>query len=1155
LTHRKNHKDAEKGDPDVEKQKREDDEKKKYEGEEYDVLLRYVEDQKSKIKKGGDDTEEDDKDVKYTRKWYTPWKKTKISTAPKKVPQEWLETDRQKGLTGAEAEERRKSFGYNELEDTHENQFVKFISYFRGPILYVMEIAVLLAGGLQDWIDFGVIIGILIMNAAVGWYQEKQAGDIVAQLKAGIALKCTVVRDGKEGEIEARDLVPGDIIILEEGATIPADAKIIGEYSDKDGSKSKQILERIEQAKKGNKHQDDDHDDDEGPNKGPSVCSVDQSAITGESLASDKFIGDIAYYTCGVKRGKCYGLVTVQARDSFVGRTAALVSGSNEKGHFQIVLGGIGTTLLVMVIAFIFIVWIGSFFRHVQIAAPKQNNLLVYALIFLIIGVPVGLPVVTTTTLAVGAAYLARRKAIVQKLTAIESLAGVDILCSDKTGTLTANKLSLNDPYIAPDVDANWFMTVAVLASSHNVRLLDPIDKVTIVGLKDFPKVQEMLKSGWKTNKFTPFDPVSKRITAEVEKDGKHYTCAKGAPNAILKLSKFDPTTVAEYRGVAQSFATRGFRSLGVACKEDGKDWELLGMLCMFDPPRSDTAKTIGEAHDLGISVKMLTGDAVAIAKETCKQLGLKTNVYDSEKLIGGGMSGSDIRDFVEAADGFAEVFPEHKYQVVNLLQERGHLTAMTGDGVNDAPSLKKADCGIAVEGASDAARTAADVVFLDEGLSTIITAIKVARQIFHRMKAYIIYRIALCVHLQVYLMLSILILNETIRVDLIVFLAIFADVATIAIAYDRAPYARQPVEWQLPKVWIISTIMGLLLAAGTWILRGTLFLPNGGIIQNFGSLQEILFLEVALTESWVIFITRLAQEPGTPNVLPAWQLVGAVFGVDILASIFALFGWISGSRGRYDTDANGHVDIVTVVKIWLYSFGVVVIILLVYLVLSKVRFLDNIGRKKRSNKNEKLENFLTDLQRLTIVHETDHGGSYYRFASGAATGKDEDDKPGKAKDAKTQKNEKDAKKGDDNHKDGDKGLSDQTGGKDVEKHHVGKGVKDGEDQAGTNTPPSNDNTTTSRSTPAPSTQQANDNGRPAQGQQQGSTQGGQQVPQYTRGDQAPRVDLRHDVTGPLDLHLGREIHDTRGGGNGTSQAPPSTDSEASSTENQRVRG
>lgn len=262
---------------------------------------------------------------------------------------------------------------------------------------------------------------------------------------------------------------------------------------------------------------------------------------------------------------------------------------------------------------------------------------------------------------------------------------------------------------------------------------------MTIQTVKDYPQAREMLKEGWKTKSFRPFDPVSKRITAEVEKDGKQYTCAKGAPNAILKLAKLPAEEAQRYKDKAQEFAARGFRSLGVAVQEGGGEWQVLGMLPMFDPPRSDTAATIAEAGELGVKVKMLTGDAVAIAKETCKMLHMGTNVYDSDRLINGSMGGSQLHDFVEAADGFAEVFPEHKHKIVEMLQRRGHLTAMTGDGVNDAPALKKADCGIAVEGASDAARSAAAVVFLDEGLSTIITAIKVARQIFHRMKAYIV--------------------------------------------------------------------------------------------------------------------------------------------------------------------------------------------------------------------------------------------------------------------------------------------------------------------------------------------------------------------------------------------------------------------------------
>lgn len=945
-----------------------------YEGNEYDVLLQFATDEAAKLERGADDEDKED-EGETTRPWYAPWKRVKKeSKKEKKVPPDWLKTDMLQGLpSGQEIEKRRAVSGWNELQSQNENQFLKFISYFRGPILYVMELAVCLSAGLRDWIDFGVIIGILFLNAGVGWYQEKQAGDIVAQLKAGIAMKAWVIRDGREQEIEARELVPGDVIILEEGSTIPADAKIIADYNDKKGD-SNPILEK--RARRDS--QSSQNSQRSGMEKGPSVASVDQSAITGESLAVDKFVGDVAYYTCGVKRGKVYAVVVASAPLSFVGRTASLVMSSNERGHFQIVLGGIGTALLVIVIVFIFIVWIGGFFRHLGIASPAQNNLLVYALIFFIIGVPVGLPCVTTTTMAVGAAYLAKRKAIVQKLTAIESLAGVDMLCSDKTGTLTANKLSLNEPFIAPDVDPNWFMAVAVLSSSHNIKSLDPIDRVTIIGLKDYPGAQEILRKGWITHKFTPFDPVSKRIMAEVECDGKHYTCAKGAPNAILRLHDFDPDTVEKYRSQAQEFAQRGFRSLGVAIKEGDEQWQLLGMLAMFDPPRADTAETIREAIDLGIHIKMLTGDAVAIAIETCKQLSLGTNVYDSARLIGGSMAGSEVRDFIEAADGFAEVFPEHKYQVVSMLQERGHLTAMTGDGVNDAPSLKKADCGIAVEGASDAARTAADVVFLDEGLSTIITSIKVARQIFHRMKAYIVYRIALCIHLEVYLCLSMLILNETIRVDLIVFLAIFADVATIAIAYDNAPFERKPVDWQLPKVWIMSTIMGLILAGGTWIIRGTLFLHDGGIIQNFGSVQEILFLEVALTESWVILITRMSQGPDSgPFVWPSWQLLGAILGVDVLATLFALFGWISGPG-----EHGGWIDIVTVVKIWAYSFGVTIAVGFAYFLLSRLPWLNNIGRRVRSKKDARLENFLTEMQRLTLVHERDsHGESYYRIA------------------------------------------------------------------------------------------------------------------------------------------------------------------------------
>jgi H+-transporting ATPase len=309
----------------------------------------------------------------------------------------------------------------------------------------------------------------------------------------------------------------------------------------------------------------------------------------------------------------------------------------------------------------------------------------------------------------------------------------------------------------------------------------------------------------------------------------------------------------------------------------------------------------------------------------------------------------------------------------------------MTGDGVNDAPSLKKADCGIAVEGSTEAAQAAADIVFLAPGLSTIVDAIKLARQIFQRMKAYIQYRIALCLHLEIYLVTSMIIINETVRSDLIVFIALFADLATIAVAYDNAHFEARPVEWQLPKIWVISVVLGILLAAATWIVRATLFLSDGGIIQNFGSPQEILFLEIALTENWLIFVTRGGK------TWPSWQLVIAIFVVDVLATLFCVFGWLSGDfhqTSPHDSatfSTNNDVDIVTVVVIWAYSIGVTVIIAVVYYILTIIPALDNLGRKTRSKADTKIENMIAHMSKLAIELETDREGKV-RYTLGART-------------------------------------------------------------------------------------------------------------------------------------------------------------------------
>lgn len=490
-----------------------------------------------------------------------------------------------------------------------------------------------------------------------------------------------------------------------------------------------------------------------------------------------------------------------------------------------------------------------------------------------------------------------------------------------RTGTLTKNNLTLGEPYTTDGVEPDHLILIACLAASHSEKGLDAIDKAFLTAIAQYPAARATLKLCHVLD-FTPFDPVSKKVTAIVNTpEAKNLTCVKGAPLAVLSMAMLEGT-VSEgvktaYLDKVEEFALRGFRSLGVACKPPLGQWKILGIMPCTDPPRHDTAETIAQAKDLGLQIKMLTGDAVAIARETSRELGLGTKIYNAEALgvvDDNNAAGAIPGDLIEAADGFAEVFPQHKYKVVQTLQQRGYLVAMTGDGVNDAPSLKKADTGIAVEGASEAARAAADIVFLAPGLSAIIDALKTSRQIFHRMYAYVVYRIALSLHLEIFLGLAIAILDLSLNSELIVFIAISADLATLAIAYDRAPFSKTPVKWNLPRLWLTSILLGLTLAAGTWICFTILLVSHGkGVarLKESTRMDAILFLEIVLTQNWLIFITRSNSSP-TWKSRPSFKLVAAIFVVDVLATVIAFFGVFLPGNPRMEWFA--------VVRVWIYS-------------------------------------------------------------------------------------------------------------------------------------------------------------------------------------------------------------------------------------------
>jgi len=512
-----------------------------------------------------------------------------------------------------------------------------------------------------------------------------------------------------------------------------------------------------------------------------------------------------------------------------------------------------------------------------------------FALVLTVAAIPVAMPTVLSVTMALGARLLAKKQAVVSKLVAIEELAGVYILCADKTGTLTQNKLTLGDPFSVNGIPADQVILAGALASRSDNN--DTIDLAVIGGLK----MKEALLA-YEVVHFQPFDPVHKRTEATVKgADGKEFKVTKGAPQVILQLAANTAEVKPAVDEAVNEFAARGFRSLGVARADQDGQWRFLGVLPLFDPPRDDAKATIATALKMGVKIKMVTGDALAIAKETAKKLGMGTNILDAASLGDSKKEETaEVSESIEKADGFAQVFPEHKFHIVDVLQKRGHIVGMTGDGVNDAPALKKADCGIAVSDATDAARAAAAIVLLTPGLSVMIDAIKESRRIFQRMNSYAIYRIAETLRVLLFMTAAILVFNfYPLTAVMIVMLALLNDGAILSIAYDNVRYKDQPEFWNMRMVLGIATVLGVI---GPIASFGLFYLGDRVFHLDRPHLQPMMYLMLSVAGHLTIFLTR-TRGPFW-SIPPARILLMAVVGTQIIATLIAVYGFLMPPLG-----------------------------------------------------------------------------------------------------------------------------------------------------------------------------------------------------------------------------------------------------------------
>ena len=746
------------------------------------------------------------------------------------------------GLTSEEATRRLEEVGPNEITEKKVNPFIKFLQYFWGPIPWMIEGAAIMSVIIHHMEDFFIIFSLLLMNALVGFWQEHKAENAIELLKQKLSLNAKVLRDGIWVEIPARSLVPGDVIRIRLGDIVPADSKLIeGDY-----------------------------------------VQVDESALTGESLPVEKHLTDDVYASSVISQGEMDAMVYATGTHTYFGKTTKLTEEATTESHFQKAIVKIGDYLITLAAILVSIIFLVSLYRHESLPHTIQ-----FALVLTVAAIPAALPAVLSITMAIGAVVLAKKEAIVNKLVSIEEMAGMDILCSDKTGTITQNQLAIREMKVFSGFTEEELLFYGSLASREEDN--DPIDMAIITKHKDMAGNHK----GYSVLKFNPFDPVSKRTEALIkDTQGSTFRVSKGAPQVILELVSQRDALATQVDDIINEFAARGYRALSVAKTGNQGEWHLVGIVSLYDPPREDSTETIETAQSMGVEVKMVTGDHTAIAKEIAHQVHIKSNIIPASSFLNS--SDRETRRLIENADGFSQVFPEHKYHIIESLQERGHIVGMTGDGVNDAPALKKADVGIAVAGATDAAKSSADIVFTKPGLSVIIDAIKESRKIFQRMTNYSIYRIAETIRVILFITVSIIVFQfYPVTALMIVLLALLNDFPIMTIAYDNVTYSKNPEKWNIRTILGIASFLGII---GIISSFGMFYIGYDMLHLSREVLQSFIYLKLSVAGHLTVFIARTKGHFWT--IKPSKALFLAVIITQLIATLITVYGILLPAMG-----------------------------------------------------------------------------------------------------------------------------------------------------------------------------------------------------------------------------------------------------------------